>query len=52
MHNNSDKTYKILETNRRWHVTLPVVLAQGLGLKPGDKIKWEIYQGNLTIKKE
>ena len=51
MQNIIEKTYKIMESERRWFVSLPRVLAQSIGLKPGDRYKWELYQGNLTLKK-
>ena len=51
MQDNNEKTYKILESERRWFVSVPKVLAQGVGMKPGDKIKWIVERGELIIKK-
>ncbi len=51
MQEKEEKTYKIIEQQRKLSITIPRALAQSIGLKKGDKIKWELYQGNLTIKK-
>lgn len=45
------KEYTILESERRWHVTLPIVLAQAVGIKAGDKVIWLIDRGELILKK-
>ena len=51
MADNSDKSYKIMEVKRQLKVTVPIVLAQAVGLKAGDKVKWIIDRGELVMKK-
>lgn len=51
MAENTEKTYSIIEVNRQLKVTVPIVLAQAVGLKAGDKIKWVIDRGELVMKK-
>ncbi len=46
-----EKTYSIMEVNRQLKVTVPIVLAQAVGLKAGDKVKWIIDRGELVMKK-
>ena len=48
----ADKTYKIFENRRQLKVTLNQAIAQALGLKKGDKIKWIIDRGELILRKE
>lgn len=48
---NSEKTYQIFEAKGQYKVTIPKALAQAVGLKKGDKIKWLIYQGDLVMQK-
>jgi hypothetical protein len=36
-----------MEVNRRLKVTVPIVLAQAVGSKAGDKVKWIIDRGEL-----
>ncbi len=48
---NTEKTYQIFEAKGQWKVTIPKVLAQAVGLKKGDKVKWTIYQGDLVMQK-
>lgn len=45
------KTYKVYESKRQLKVTLPKTLAQAVGIKKGDKIRWTIDRGELVIKK-
>ena len=47
----AEKAYKILESKRQLKVTLPIVLAQSIGLKKGDEITWIIDRGDLVMKK-
>jgi antitoxin component of MazEF toxin-antitoxin module len=47
----AEKTYKILESKRQLKVTLPIVLAQSIGLNKGDEITWIIEHGDLIIRK-
>ncbi len=51
MAENMEKTYSIMEVKRQLKVTVPIVLAQAVGLKAGDKIKWVIDRGELVMKK-
>ena len=46
-----EKTYSIMEGKRQLKVTVPIVLAQAVGLKAGDKIKWVIDRSELVMKK-
>jgi len=46
-----EKTYSIMEVKRQLKVTVPIVLAQAVGLKAGDKIKWVIDRSELVMKK-
>jgi hypothetical protein len=47
----AEKTYKILESKRQLKVTLPIVLAQSIGLNAGDEITWIIEHGDLVMRK-
>jgi len=47
----TEKTYFIMEVNRQLKVTVPIVLAQAVGLKAWDKIKWILNRGKLVMKK-
>ncbi|CAG0949297.1 MAG: hypothetical protein OIN86_13195 [Candidatus Methanoperedens sp.] len=49
--NNSEKTYKILESKRQLKVTIPIVLANSIGLKKGDEITWIMEHGELVMRK-
>ncbi len=51
MAENTEKTYQIFEAKGQWKVTIPKVLAQAVGLRKGDKIKWIIDRGELVMKK-
>ena len=51
MAENTEKTYSIMEVKRQLKVTVPIVLAQAVGLKAGDKIKWVIDRSELVMKK-
>ncbi len=46
-----EKTYNIYETKGQLRVTVPKVLAQAVGIKKGDKVKWIIDRGELVMKK-
>ncbi len=46
-----DKTYTIFESKGQLKVTIPKVLAQAVGIKKGDKVKWTIDRGELVMKK-
>ncbi len=46
-----DKTYTIYESKGQLKVTIPRVLAQAVGFKKGDKVKFVIDRGELVIKK-
>ncbi len=39
MAENMEKIYSIMEVNRQLKVTVPIILAQVVGQKAGDKIK-------------
>ena len=45
------KTYSVHEVKGQPKITLPKVLAQAVGIKNGDKIKWIIDRGELVLKK-
>jgi len=45
------KTYRIVRGRRQWSVTLPRVLAQAVGLKPGDRVVWVVDRGELVLRK-
>lgn len=47
----TEKTYKILESRRQLKVTVPIVLAQSIGLNKGDEISWIIEHGDLIMRK-
>jgi bifunctional DNA-binding transcriptional regulator/antitoxin component of YhaV-PrlF toxin-antitoxin module len=51
MAENTEKTYSIMEVNRQLKVTVPIVQAQAVGLKAGDKIKRVEDRGELVMKK-
>jgi len=40
-----------MEVNHQLKITVPIVLAQAVGLKADDKIKWVIDRGELVMKK-
>jgi len=42
----TEKTYPIMEVNRQFKVTVPIVLAQAVGINARDKIKWVIVGAN------
>ena len=45
------KTYRIHEVRGQLRVTLPRVLAQAVGLEPGDKVEWVVDRGELVLRK-
>ncbi len=45
------KAYKIHESGGQLKVTVPVVLAESIGLKKGDSVKWKIDRGYLVLEK-
>lgn len=47
----AEKTYKIYESKGQLKVTIPRVLAQGVGLNKGDDISWIVDRGELVMKK-
>jgi len=51
MSENSKITYKIFEQNGQLKLTLPKVLAQGVGLRKGDNIEFIVERGELVIRK-
>lgn len=46
-----EKTYKIFEANEQLKITLPKNLAQAIGLKKGDNIKFIAERGEIVIRK-
>ncbi len=46
-----EKTYTIYESKGQLKATVPKVLAQAVGIKKGDKVKWIIDRGELVMKK-
>lgn len=46
-----DKTYKIYESKGQLKITLNKVIAQAVGLKSGDSIKYIIDRGELILRK-
>jgi formylmethanofuran dehydrogenase subunit D len=48
----ADKTYKIYENRRQLKVTLNQAIAQAIGIKKGDRVKWIIDRGELILRKE
>ncbi len=51
MDSKTEKTYNIFESKGQYKVTIPKVLAQAVGLKKWDKIRWVVDRGELVIKK-
>ena len=51
MDEKKDKTYSVHEVKGQLKITLPKVLAQAVGIKNGDKVKWIIDRGELVLKK-
>ncbi len=51
MTQNKDKTYKVYESNKQLKVTLPRVLANSIGIRNGDTIKFIIERGEIIIRK-
>ncbi len=51
MQEKKEKTYRIIEQQRKLSITIPRALAQSIGLQKGDKIKWMIDRGELILKK-
>ena len=51
MDGKKDKTYSVHEVKGQLKITLPKVLAQAVGIKNGDKVKWIIDRGELVLKK-
>lgn len=47
----AEKTYKIFQANGQIKITIPKVLAQSVGLRKGDKIKFITDRGELVIRK-
>jgi len=45
------KTYKIHESGGQIKVTLPSVLAESVGIKKGDQVRWKIDRGYLVLEK-
>ncbi len=51
MDNLKEKTYNVYETKGQLRVTIPKVLAQAVGIKKGDKVKWIIDRGGIGHEK-
>ncbi len=47
----AEKTYTIHHVSGSLKVTIPRVLAEAVGLKEGDKVKWVIDRGELVLRK-
>lgn len=45
------KSYKVHESGGQLKVTLPVVLAESMGIKKGDNVRWKIDRGYLVLEK-
>ncbi|MFO7966832.1 MAG: AbrB/MazE/SpoVT family DNA-binding domain-containing protein [Archaeoglobaceae archaeon] len=45
------KSYKVHESGGQLKVTIPVVLAESMGIKKGDNVRWKIDRGHLVLEK-
>jgi bifunctional DNA-binding transcriptional regulator/antitoxin component of YhaV-PrlF toxin-antitoxin module len=46
-----EKTYTVYENKGQLRVTIPRVLADALGIKKGDQVRWIVDRGDLILRK-
>jgi len=51
MTDSTEKTYTVFESQGQLKITLPRVIAQALGIRRGDKIKYLYDRGELVIRR-